>query len=84
MLPNTDSIEFKKDVARRRRDELLEAERVAKRQAKEDQMSKGRLERACFWTWPWGHVYVEKPTCEVCGHYCTTYDDGSDGSWDVY
>ena len=25
------------------------------------------LQRACFWTWPFGHVWGAFQLCEVCG-----------------
>jgi len=61
-----------KDKIHYRKIEILEAR-------KEKKLTQKQLERKCFWTHPFGHVwperYVRVRTCLICGKCEYLYED---------
>ena len=58
--------------------EIKNLKRLAKKEnllIETDLLNKRKIERKCFWTWPWGHVWKkggcypggEDDYCSVCG-----------------
>jgi hypothetical protein len=54
------------------------SEREAARRAAQVEAERTRLNRRCFWTWPWGHAY-RGGVCAVCGASKPSGDEVFDG-----
>lgn len=60
--------------------ECKKAERPRLRAERSERRERRRMTRRCFWTWPWGHVYIQGVsvvgygyhTCGCCGRLVWT------------